>query len=100
MSELRKKQVKFTRMIALLISWVYEHEGWEVTFCPEHEKHMKNSLHYSGLAKDLNLFINGRFMETTEAHRPMGEFWESIGGSWGGRFKDGNHYSLEHAGVR
>ncbi|HBJ0947911.1 TPA: M15 family metallopeptidase, partial [Escherichia coli] len=32
-----------------------------------------------------------------------GEYWESLGGSWGGRFKsrpDGNHFSLEHNGVR
>jgi hypothetical protein len=27
-------------------------------------------------------------------------FWESIGGSWGGRFNDGNHYSLEHRGMK
>ena len=30
----------------------------------------------------------------------LGEYWESIGGSWGGRFNDGNHYSLEHNGVK
>lgn len=33
----------------------------------------------------------------------LGQYWESLGGSWGGRFKsrpDGNHFSLEHDGVR
>ncbi|HAO1973206.1 TPA: M15 family peptidase, partial [Escherichia coli] len=31
-----------------------------------------------------------------------GEYWESIGGTWGGRFSraDGNHFSLEHNGVK
>jgi len=30
----------------------------------------------------------------------LGLYWESIGGSWGGRFGDGNHFSLEHEGRR
>jgi len=30
----------------------------------------------------------------------LGEYWESIGGSWGGRFGDGNHYSLKYKGRR
>ena len=98
-SELLKKQKQFTKMIGLLIHWAEEH-GYELTFCPEHMNHKKNSLHYCGLAKDLNLFIGGKYMTTTEAHIPMGEFWESIGGTWGGRFNDGNHYSLEHGGVK
>ncbi len=48
------------------------------------------------LAIDLNLFRDGRYLETTEDHAPLGLFWESLGGTWGGRFRDpdGNHYSL------
>lgn len=30
----------------------------------------------------------------------IGEYWESIGGAWGGRFNDGNHYSLGHGGRK
>jgi hypothetical protein len=43
----------------------------------------------------MNLFIDDKYQTTTEAHRPIGEKWESLGGTWGGRFrnKDGNHYS-------
>ncbi len=52
------------------------------------------SLHKQRLAIDLNLFKDGVFLEGTEAHRKLGEWWESQGGSWGGRFRDGNHYSL------
>lgn len=58
------------------------------------------SAHKQRLAIDLNLFKDGKYLETTEAHKPLGEFWESLGGSWGGRFADGNHYSIEHDGVR
>ena len=60
----------------------------------------KNSCHKLRLAIDLNLFKDGKFLEGTEAHRPLGEWWEAQGGAWGGRFNDGNHYSLEHGGVK
>jgi hypothetical protein len=39
-------------------------------------------------------------LESTEAHTPLGEQWEKMGGTWGGRFNDGNHYSLEHEGKK
>jgi hypothetical protein len=63
---------------------------------------IRNSLHILRLAVDLNLFRDGVFLSSTEDHRPLGEYWESVGGSWGGRFSkpDGNHYSLEYQGVR
>ena len=34
----------------------------------------------------------------TEDHEPLGEWWESIGGVWGGRFNDGNHYESPYPG--
>ncbi len=58
------------------------------------------SLHTKRLAVDWNLFIDGVYQTTTAAHKPIGEFWESIGGSWGGRFNDGNHYSRSWKGVK
>ena len=58
-----------------------------------------SSAHKVRLAIDLNLFRDGKFLQSTEDHRPLGEWWESIGGTWGGRFRDGNHYSLSHLGV-
>ena len=51
------------------------------------------SFHKKRLAIDLNLFINGEYKTDTESHRPLGEYWESLGGTWGGRFDDANHYS-------
>ena len=57
------------------------------------------SAHKHRLAVDLNLFKNGRYLANTEAHRELGEWWEAQGGTWGGRFNDGNHYSLKHNGI-
>lgn len=98
------KQSEFVRMVAELIGFATEH-GYELTFgdayrdprCPYGHK---KSLHKQRLAIDLNLFRDGKWLTSTEDHRELGEFWESIGGSWGGRFEDGNHYSLEHEGIR
>jgi hypothetical protein len=59
-----------------------------------------NSCHKIRLAIDLNLFKDGEYLTTTEAHKPLGTWWEAqdIDARWGGRFQDGNHYSFEHEG--
>lgn len=109
---LGQKQRKFTRMIAQLIDYAYQN-GFELTFGDAYRDprlhgdvgvkksySSANSLHKSRLAVDFNLFKNGQYLTTTEAHRSLGEYWESIGGTWGGRWNDGNHYSLEHGGRK
>jgi hypothetical protein len=110
---LRRKQSHFARLIAHLIDHA-THLGYEVTFgnawrSPEEAARLSSegvgitkSLHCSRLAVDLNLFRDGRYLPSTNAHRPLGEFWEGLGGSWGGRFStpDGNHYSMEHKGRK
>ncbi|CAM5521601.1 M15 family metallopeptidase [Eoetvoesiella caeni] len=109
---LGQKQRKLTRMIAQLINFAYD-SGYELTFGdayrdprvhgPVGQKKSysaANSLHKERLAVDFNLFRDGVYLTSTEDHRPLGEFWESIGGTWGGRFNDGNHYSLEHGGRK
>ena len=111
---LREKQSKFVLMLSRLIAFAYS-RGYELTLGDAyrddrvHYGH-PNSLHRIRLAIDLNLFKEGKYLHGTEDHRELGEYWESIGGSWGGRFRespagagngfDGNHYSLEHDGVR
>jgi hypothetical protein len=57
-------------------------------------------LHKSRLAIDLNVFRDGKYLTTGEQYTDLGEFWESIGGAWGGRFNDGNHFSFEHNGYK
>ncbi|CNI55534.1 phage-like protein [Yersinia rohdei] len=108
---LSEKQAVFTVMIAQLINWADE-RGYRLTFgeayrTPEQAalnaksgKGITNSLHTQRLAVDFNLFVNGQYQTSTETYKPLGEYWESIGGTWGGRFKDGNHFSLEHNGVK
>ena len=61
-----------------------------------------NSAHKVRLAIDLNLFRDGEFLQLTEDHRELGEWWEKQHElcRWGGRFNDGNHYSVEHNGVK
>ena len=62
--------------------------------------HMTNSLHYVRLAIDLNFFRAGEWLTDQSSYAKVGEFWESIGGAWGGRFGDGGHFSLAHDGRR
>ena len=104
MESLREKQSRFVRMVARLINKANE-LGYELTFGdayrdPRCAYGNSFSLHRKRLAIDFNLFKDGIWYRATEDHRPLGEFWESIGGSWGGRFNDGNHYSIEHEGIR
>lgn len=114
MSEsLRQKQSRFVRLVARLIVEA-EARGYELTFgeawrTPEQAAAnaargigIVNSLHGQRLAVDFNLFKAGRWLQSTQAHRPLGEFWESLAPDcrWGGRFGDGNHYSIEHEGRK
>ncbi len=61
----------------------------------------KNSNHKLKLAIDLNLFKDGEFLSKTIDHKELGEWWEKQHElcRWGGRFNDGNHYSLENNGT-
>jgi hypothetical protein len=92
---LREKQSDFARMVAVLILHASV-KGYELTFGDAYATsgHIKDSFHYKRLAIDLNLFKDGVYLTETEDHRPLGEYWQSIGGTWGGDFDDGNHYSL------
>ena len=98
---LREKQSRFVRLVALLLIEA-DRLGYEVTFGDAYAKsgHMKGSLHYIRLAIDLNLFKKGKYLKNTDDHILLGKYWESIGGAWGGRFGDGNHYSLKYKGKR
>ena len=102
--KLSERQIQFTKMIALLIQYA-NLLNYSLTFGDAYSKvefgvHNFNSKHYERLAVDFNLFIDGVYQTSTEAHKPLGEFWKFIGGTWGGDFKnkDGNHYSLGEKG--
>jgi len=114
--KLREQRCLFTRLTAQLITWANEH-GYEVSY----EETMRskaqaqanatsgagivNSLHTIGLAVDLNLYIDGDWKKTSEAHAPLGAYWKSLHPlcRWGGDFRpriDGNHYSMEWEGRK
>lgn len=114
--KLSEKRILFSQLISKLVLWAAEN-GYdlaydqvkrsqaEATANAASGKGISNSLHLVGLAADLNLYINGVYQETTEAHKIIGEKWKSMHSlaRWGGDFKsrpDGNHYSLEHNGVK
>lgn len=99
MGELGDKQEKFTLCIGKLIVWAFEH-GYRLRFgdtYPGKSKHSLYGRHPLGLAVDLHLFIDGVYQKTTEAHKPLGEYYESLDpkATWGGRWDDGNHYSWD-----
>jgi hypothetical protein len=71
-------------------------------------KHKIGSLHYQGLAVDIDLclsipYIDGTYTTKSEDHKIFGEYWKSLDKDcrWGGDFKntDGNHYSLTYLGL-
>jgi hypothetical protein len=101
MSELFDKRSKFTVYLADLINFMLS-KGYTPLHGKDGLKHMKNSLHYEGLAVDIDLFKDGRYLVSTEDHRQFGEYWESLDSecAWGGRFKDGNHYSISFQGRK
>lgn len=105
MSKLLENQQTFAFKVAYLI--VHAHNlGYQVTLGDAYrdprlhgEMGVKKgygsakSFHKQRLAIDLNLFKDGKFLQSTEDHKELGEWRESQGGTWGGRFNDGNHYS-------
>jgi len=108
---LREKQSRFVLAVAKLIEYAYS-QGYELTFGEawrtpeqakwnaENGKGISNSLHIDRLAIDFNLFKDGKYLSKSLDHKPLGLYWESLGPDhrWGGRFGDGNHYSLSHEG--
>ena len=110
---LRQKQSLFAKLAAELVLKAYS-LGYEVTLSeayrpPERARLMAdrgkgiaNSLHISRLAIDLNLFRDGAYLQDTLDHQELGEWWEAQHEwcCWGGRFGDGNHYSITHCGRK
>jgi hypothetical protein len=66
--------------------------------------HLPNGAHPNGLGKDWQLFVDGEYITSGDhpVWQEIGPRWESMNTlcRWGGRFRDGNHISLEHGGMR
>jgi hypothetical protein len=108
MSEHFKKRIKFSRLIILVLQKMVD-DGYEPMIGRDGEPHMKNSLHYDGLAMDITLTKDGVIYDKTEDHEAYGRYWESLDPDcyWGGPGqkvdglkRDGNHYSITFMGKK
>ena len=114
--KLSSLQQIFTKLVAKIIVFADCH-GYGLTFGETYrpaETAMlyskkgigsSRSLHCVRLAVDFNLFKEGKYLSDTLDHEELGEYWESLSTPdyrccWGGRFKDGNHYSIEYGGIK
>jgi hypothetical protein len=112
---LGQQQRIFTRNVGLLIGYAYR-QGYELSLGEATRSKEQaalyaaagigtaNSLHIDRLAIDLNLFRAGRYLVTTAAHKPLGDYWKGLHplNRWGGDWakSDGNHYSMEYRGRK
>jgi hypothetical protein len=98
---LGERQETFSRLLAKLILKMYD-MGFDVRMGDVYARprnppeHKPNSLHYVKCAADLNLFQNGKFLETEKDHAPFADFWESLHPNCrnGRRYGDSNHYEF------
>jgi len=113
--KLSQQQRIHTVRVGKLIAWATARgygltfgEAWrtdeqQAIYLANGKSKKKRSLHQDRLANDFNLFTpeHGYVGDDEppelqyELHKPLGEHWESLGGTWGGRFYghwDSNHY--------
>ena len=112
MSKLLEAQFHFSRLLPRLLDQAHNlglevsmGECWRTPQQAEwnaaHGLGSAHSLHCDRLAVDLNLFRNGELLAGTDPDiEALGEYWESQGGSWGGRFRDWCHFSLAYGGRK
>ena len=111
--KLGESQETFLHLLGLLITKMYElgYKGriGEALRTPEQAAiyaakgtGIKNSLHTGKLAVDINITKDGKLLTDGEQFKDLGEYWESLSPNcnWGGRFKDGNHFSFSWEGLR
>ena len=111
MSVYREKRIKFSEGLRQLMNFMHDRhyiyalgEGADfVTTKDLTTDHMRNSLHELGLAQDIHLYDeDGNYLTKTEDYTELGAYWESLDYefAWGGRFGDGNHFSLKYGGRK
>lgn len=107
-------QKLFTHLLPVLLDYAHV-KGYEITLGDAYRDPRvfgnigedrgygnTRSCHKLRLAIDLNLWGEGKYLTKTEEYKEIGEFWESIHPlcRWGGRFNDGNHFSIEYQGMK
>ena len=102
--KLGDKQELFSTMFCSLLVFLFNN-GYGVRIkhvlrCQDCPVGHPNSCHKFSLAVDVYLTKNGKILTSLDDYREAGEYWESIGGKWGGRFSDAFHFSIEHNGIK
>jgi len=107
---LSEKQVKFTGMLGKLLVFASDNEIpikiVELYRSPEKQFNLYkkgktktlNSSHIKGLAVDLAIIKDGQYITEETAYVSLGEYWEEVGGVWGGSwhtFKDSVHFGFK-----
>lgn len=122
LSPLVQKQHAFSTLVAKLITELSAKgyvvclgEAWRPKWVAEvyakqlgpngKPRGISNSLHIDRLAIDLVLRKHGMLLEATEDFREAGLIWEAYSTPehtcvWGGRFGDGNHFSISMGGRK
>lgn len=113
MSELHDKQTLFAKSLPRLIDYAilkgYDVVGGEWQRDPRIAqlnaaagKGISTSLHIECLAVDLKLFKDGTYLTQTPDYEFLGTYWEGLHPDfrWGGRFGDGNHFSVTYQGRK
>ena len=61
-----------------------------------------NSMHKLKLARDLYFIKDGKLLSDVEYYKELGVWWEDQHElcCWGGRWYDGVHFSMTHAGFK
>lgn len=105
----------YSKALVQLLYHEVEAQGLEFAFDEVTERltekdptsdHRAGSLHHVGLAADILLYRDGVYLTRTEDYTKLGEAWEHLGVTlglslaWGGRFKDGNHFSMSWQGKK
>ena len=101
MSELGDKRRLFTRCVHSLLGKMIQ-DDYEPMLGRDGLVHRSHSLHYDGLAIDIDLTKDDVYLDKTEDHLVFGIYWESLHPDcrWGGRFRDGIHYSITYLGIK
>lgn len=108
-----EKQTYFVALISKLVEYAYS-KNYKMTFGDSYRDPKYHPLaripksgalsnHAKRLAVDLNLFVDGQYVENGDhpAYLDLGSYWEHLDPQcrWGGRFMDANHFSLFDQGV-
>jgi hypothetical protein len=112
---LREQQILFARLTIHLYDEIIN-QGYDFTYGEtwrdpriaildaKVDMGIVHSLHIDRLAVDINLFKDGKYLDSTADHTPFGSYWKTLHplARWGGDFSrpDGNHYSLEWQGRK